>query len=1476
MYRLVANEWNDFLERIENSISDENMEVRLRLDECSFYDLAEAVSLPLIACTLRNMNIDVSVQYYANYNKDIDSGLSNIKRINYLRSMGIKTLLDKYCNKASDPSEDEIRKALGTYQNYVAYIENAPMSVLPAKLITSESMVEKELLPLLSKPEMQKTYSTDEAAAIKTICNELGIHYDTNEANMKIDLINGGMLGSIVLYETAVNVEKHAKKLNSSGNTIGLAAFQKFEYDQRYDLSKTDWQKSYFHKTTSTKNFIRIVIGDNGPGIQGALEFNYRKVKNDYTIPSNRFQFNSKILEFSFDKFASREPNREEEGFITGLYKVLQLVKEKGGLLSICSGGVRLVVDCSERYQELNWQAYEVHKLFEGTLLDIVFPLEAGKNTPGGTTSLFSNSQNIENPVPLPNTIRCIDLLDQSVDLTTLPNVVSDVATQNQMLLLDLCNTRNWRDRGDKQGLKRILEILKDSLHGEAPECYLFGITKQMKNTIESVDVFDDDDFYLVGMDISTSIKDVYRPVHLEYIGVNDSQKAFMEGVEDQSIMNYRDSSVDTLIRSELSKAWLTYDAALENVSSPRLSDKERLIEIAQIGIDKCLLNEMRQRNIKNSTDGYVFLANNNGDKYCVSEYMPIEQLIAENPWTSWIRKSLVLSFYRAGFEDGVFIYDQDHSASVDLQEILDEMGCTTLSIEDLVSRGATDPLLLDSVYIVSELIGSGDTITDTVNSILNLGIGIKAIITLVDTRAIISDIEGIPVFATIHNKVDKFYPGSTEFNDISKTPKKKINTDTGKWIINETSPVFELIPCYTTEQDYWDWAGESGIPEYAHAIKRDTRGGEIHHPLYINPAKLMESRVRITFQSVLELLEQRNRRIDLIVYPRHEETSILLSNKDDLPGTQLYAYDDIIGTARINSLINRNSILVFDTGTVTGATLERIRNSLERAGAETVDYFVVLNRLSEEDLANRLLSTYDSTLITMYNLDIKAYNPGSMCPFCKMEEEYKKRMQKYIDVNAKLLAEENYEWYRESKYNGDIEHAKKSMRLLGILCRNNGNDIEDELNELVRLRDYEGIREFSRYACCLGAIERALADKISQSKAIETIALELLAEKYLIFAASKLITNFFEIDIEECLASIMPMVGADKRLAFCLLDGIRDTRQKSYYRIKSTIDAFTGDRSTIDDRSIFYSEDIEKLLEIPYPIRRKKDAWSSFYSDEGYAHQTPGKALSKLIFHSQEALNNSDPNFSEAYNYVYFTGLINETIQFGYNRIQEMIDAFYNAIPEDTMLTAAAGSIYYQVNEIINPASDRYYKNLLGELGTIGNRIEDDRSLDFNSLQSILNISNTLYSYVFQKEREGGVLASAMCKEYASVSSVLNIISNEYSFVKMKGSYRDLRKRAILPEEFLLRHFRELADNVEKDPVAAILEISVKTLAGYIQVVFEDNGEGASELEINKGGGLSALQEEQYNGFTALRDRTAKGLKWIIMLDAVDDQYGG
>jgi hypothetical protein len=152
---LTAKNWNSFVNRIYSNLHNSmNTRAPLEIDlsETSFFDLAEAVSLPLIAASVRQNReqiINVKTKYHGDFDITKDKGKRNLAAFLYLTSMNVKEHLDYYSNDVT-PTESDLKFLISPeWQNYKAYAENAVMSLLPAKEVRNETQVANEIIPRL-------------------------------------------------------------------------------------------------------------------------------------------------------------------------------------------------------------------------------------------------------------------------------------------------------------------------------------------------------------------------------------------------------------------------------------------------------------------------------------------------------------------------------------------------------------------------------------------------------------------------------------------------------------------------------------------------------------------------------------------------------------------------------------------------------------------------------------------------------------------------------------------------------------------------------------------------------------------------------------------------------------------------------------------------------------------------------------------------------------------------------------------------------------------------------------------------------------------------------------------------------------------------------------------------------------------------------------------------------------------------------
>jgi orotate phosphoribosyltransferase-like protein len=1416
----------------------------------------------------------------------------------------------------------------------------------------------------LPKSRFLRKISDNDQKAIGEIFGLKNIkNTETKDYKRKYALLYGGHLGSILLKESCQNIVKHGLgKSPFYYGVIGLTAYQKIMHKPHFSRC-ADWQTEYFDAFDESVSFMRFVIGDNGSGIQTTLENNYRKRdgKQQTQECTRNYEYMKAILEWSFEKHSSSDRSGEhsssdsqENRPTTGLYRIQELVKEYNGLLSVCSGGVRRIKNFAS--EQKNDHDEKICEEFKGTLIDAVFPLIPNKkiSKPNympriefGSTEVDLNETVYSDNVAEPSKLEIVYVNPRfNDDSFEQPLAAKHAESVNGHLplVIDLCDSDFWADSSNKGKLEELLHALSEMNQSNPAECYLLGVTNSyVWPAIRETNAHKNRNSLILGIDIAAS-GDNKGEIHCRYIGAATlDEEGFLETIAYSNQNQAVPLQCRALASDKANKPWFSYDESVYEVRASGLSNYARITQVAVQGFRHSLLSQLRIINQSNRTEGWVCL----DGRYYVSEYMPVEALITDRQWEKWVEKLLLYTLFARGdgrIEDGLFVGTTIYSKRI--LDFLQTKGFATREFEStdhLIQKSLTNDDN-QNVYVVLELVGTGDVAKKVIDAITKKGSVVSGVLTIVDTRDDSSGlISGVPVYSLVQNRTKKISINSEiEDESLIKQSTREgailaIDTSSGKYnktevfVVSRANSGSDLSTSrivakgveestiksacyYQSESEFWNEVQLSEALEATHGVKTVSDTYILHHLYYINPAKLIlgtsndcktqAERVKDVFETVLDRIsrEMKNRP-EVIIYPEHAETSELFACGFEklLTNVDIIRYEDIRQTNEYNYKLKNKNILVFDTGTNQGRTLSEIAAELTRANPKKIDFFVVLNRLSDSDIAKKLSAAGERrTFIYMYQMASGITYDMLTCPFCKLVETYKGRRKDLKSAATYNLAEALISKYsQDNHFDVPLGSKPEMIRLFGLLNKGTIEEIVEELNVCKAAAIDLGLRiaEFCETVWALSYSDEALKRRLAESEQLKEGIKALLQcnDKSIDnFLVSKVLANIYPDDFIDLIPWFIDVIIGRLELGQettnyyqIIVDGIADIKKEYHHKLrnktKPEIERLKRGYPTLGK---LLEKDFDALVSPPERVEEWKQRWNDFNGEFGFSHSEPAETVYDLMRYIEDKLSMNSNNYTDTQflkplefiladgNEAHCNAMCSAAVESG----EEMLSS------NRTANRQSDGGIAEQIRLLTYADSELNPKKIYGSLKLFQKTQSFHISENLEVLKELRVELSNLAKALFDKEGEGGIAASIMNNRYASIKDILKTIDSNESYVNLDIP-NDVAFRSIVPKEKLKIHLNNIARNSQQyNPNKKELHLDVKFEIkdeDYALISFQDNGIGATNDGL-RGGLLSAILDKDNDvGIRAKKldslhgfDENGKeiGLRIGVFLDIVPD----
>lgn len=812
--------------------------------------------------------------------------------------------------------------------------------------------------------------------------------------------VSSGRLANVVARELSKNMVDHAG-VGAPDGPWGMVASQVVrkaspELARKRLLAASPWERQFF-ETVGQEAFLEFCVSDDGPGIQTTIAESYRH--SGQKSPQSEDDLPAAMLLWAFEEYSTSKPKAERRAR-DGLYWVVDFIRRFHGWMTVFSGGSAVVFD---HLGGRSGQLVLRHDLpLEGTHYVIRIPLSGLPHQPRADVPVLLASDPPPGSASRRDTeyirLRGDGIGDEEAD--RLFECVERAAERGLPLLVDVLDTR-W----SKDEVEPLVSRLVDASR-RGVETYLYGINPSIWTSIIESRAFED---ALNGGPLVAGVGAPElgsRHSSIQWIGLSeDGSDEFgrflvsasgREGVPGEvaewadlmrSNPQYFTLRGDHISRSPATSS-CTSDLALAVLERRLREEIDSLIE--------------DQRNVVfQFPSGYRSLA-----------HIDVSSLLASRAMDQMVYFGLSLILEAVSAEATIV------SAGVAGLELVLPVASQTAqryavffdsrrTLVDAPDRGALGSSDSDTVVLV-DILGTGRTSAQlAARCRLETGKEPLAIVTVVDTsESELRQKDGVPVHSLVQYPVKKYLPGDQLPRDVERGladgTVESVEVD-----LQARGPLRRLA-----SQQLWDDASlwESIFRSGSVTARHHVYEKHLHHPYYISPTRFLQhAEHRYTVAG-----EIRKRFAghdpDVILYPRHPEMRELAKSLAlcfaDTPLT-IPATRGAAGTYRIASCdaVRSKRVLVIDSGTVTGLTLQATASELRRCQPEQIGYFVLFNRLPIRDLKD-ILGTHERTdefLVVGAEVGLPAYESHYNCPLCMVARDKQSRANRYTSQVAKV-----------------------------------------------------------------------------------------------------------------------------------------------------------------------------------------------------------------------------------------------------------------------------------------------------------------------------------------------------------------------------------------------------------------------------------------------------------------------------------------
>jgi len=805
-----------------------------------------------------------------------------------------------------------------------------------------------------------------------------------------LNIIESGTFSNVLVNEIGSNINIHA---NASTGILTIHIVKNLCVDDSNTEKRSQyrirfsnyWEQDYF-KNRPFDGYIEIFLGDNGDGI-------FNTLKESYSTNFKTKSFKEvDVLEWAFEEYSSKNIKKRDNASRTGLFWVLQTVKENFGLISLRSSNSLVCFDFSNKLEFVNPIKIENLDFYQGTQLKIFLPLNERKIEE--RSSVFVSNR-IKDKRTSKKEIHILNLKDIALDnnnsnileiiTKTIENKVKYLLAYKNILFINFYEI-DW----DKELLNSFFNILYS--FGQSRSFVLINFDSMLIPVLKTTAAYD---LFLKSNFILPIICN-----NLEIIWIGVSSEIWPEF---QSILSngfLLDNEIPSKFdKNKLINIFLSNEQLFKVIKQ---SNQQRITSCLSVfDIDNCLKNISEKYFLKilesNNAikKGYFYILPQGYYSKCFIDLNYVfEDPIIESFVITEITKRINLKQIKI---DIILTCNQlgKHIASL-IKEACKIRNYTYFKYSQYVdSSEPVHPLTTGkNVLILTLVIGSGNQINHLLNYVNKSKCKTVGICALIDTRFDSSPITNYEEIVLVKYPFKKHNELPIEWENLTI---ETINTISFNIDINIIDRIIK--DNIIESNQFWKILDETNS-----FFKGHFENNNKHYSYYVDTANLFRSKYRNFFiNKIVQILNDEN--IEVIVYPSESNIKLLLSDIrliltkiqfiriERKPSLNSFEY---IFSENIQKELSRRKVLLLDDGANSGNTITSIMNILVEHGAKLIRILVLINRLSVDKNNHFYQLQYSIIPVKFYYfywLNFPVYHKDN-CPYClenkKLSEDVK------------------------------------------------------------------------------------------------------------------------------------------------------------------------------------------------------------------------------------------------------------------------------------------------------------------------------------------------------------------------------------------------------------------------------------------------------------------------------------------------------